>query len=191
MQHPFIRNINSYNLPEQKIIDLTVGNLRKYVPKNKLSETILIYITSQLLDPLDLLLQTEIFFRLDVNNDGKISKDDLIQELVKSSSMENAELEAKSIIRKVDTGNYGYVTYTEFLKAVLNIDFLASDFNILSAFDMFDQEGDGKITANELKIALQADERVSDNVWIEMISSADIDGGGILDLNEFKLLFRN
>ncbi|CAG9328010.1 unnamed protein product [Blepharisma stoltei] len=190
LNHPFIQKAKYNHSQTAEPVQAALNNLMTYPRKNKLAETILTYIASQLFYQSDISSLVEIFLILDADNDGKIDKDDLVEGLKKFLGKEvgGAE-EAENIIRIVDTGNYGYISYTEFIKAAIDYNTLVSAENLNAAFDMFDQEGDKQITASELKIALQADERVADNVWTEMVASADIDGGGILDQNEFRLLF--
>ena len=62
-----------------------------------------------------------------------------------------------------------------------------NDANLRDVFKLFDRNGDGKITARELKTAMSS----IDNADVpledcnEMINEADTNGDGVVDVNEF------
>ncbi|ESN90011.1 hypothetical protein HELRODRAFT_91150, partial [Helobdella robusta] len=54
------------------------------------------------------------------------------------------------------------------------------------AFALFDKDGDGSITASELKTVLKSlGHNVSDDECKKMIKKVDRDGNGLIDMNEF------
>ncbi|MCL4162107.1 UNVERIFIED_CONTAM: hypothetical protein GTU68_042331 [Idotea baltica] len=57
-----------------------------------------------------------------------------------------------------------------------------------NAFKMFDLDGNGKISKNELKQVLGKDDgykNYDDNYWDNMIKEVDINGDGEIDYSEF------
>eukprot|EP00362_Geleiidae_sp_MMETSP1317_P002179 CAMPEP_0201284714 /NCGR_PEP_ID=MMETSP1317-20130820/82212_1 /ASSEMBLY_ACC=CAM_ASM_000770 /TAXON_ID=187299 /ORGANISM="Undescribed Undescribed, Strain Undescribed" /LENGTH=69 /DNA_ID=CAMNT_0047605935 /DNA_START=1075 /DNA_END=1284 /DNA_ORIENTATION=- len=52
-----------------------------------------------------------------------------------------------------DTDNSGFVDYTEFVAATMDRHKLLSSKNLETAFNMFDKDGSGTITVEELKEA--------------------------------------
>jgi calcium-dependent protein kinase len=60
--------------------------------------------------------------------------------------------------------------------------------NLQLAFDKFDVNGSGLISAEELKEVLFGEEAFSDEVWKELIQEVDTNGDGVLDLKEFTQL---
>lgn len=51
---------------------------------------------------------------------------------------------------------------------------------------MFDKDGSGMISASELKQIFGQNQNIEENVWDELIKTADSDGNGEIDLKEFK-----
>ncbi|CAI9768437.1 unnamed protein product [Fraxinus pennsylvanica] len=145
-----------------------------------------------------------IFDIFDKNNDGMITLDELGQALgLLGLNMDLAELEIM-IQLHVQPGNSG-LTYKDFedLHVSLNnaffgleegVDEEAQDESDLSeAFKVFDEDGDGYISARELqvvlgKLGLQEGGEI-DKVE-QMISSVDSNHDGRVDFFEFKNMMR-
>eukprot|EP00358_Blepharisma_japonicum_P006024 CAMPEP_0202943850 /NCGR_PEP_ID=MMETSP1395-20130829/4441_1 /ASSEMBLY_ACC=CAM_ASM_000871 /TAXON_ID=5961 /ORGANISM="Blepharisma japonicum, Strain Stock R1072" /LENGTH=80 /DNA_ID=CAMNT_0049641859 /DNA_START=1149 /DNA_END=1391 /DNA_ORIENTATION=+ len=66
----------------------------------------------------------------------------------------NAEIESEHIMKEVDTDANGFIDYTEFLKATMDIKKVLSSENLKAAFKLFDRDGSGSISKNELKKVL-------------------------------------
>ncbi|CAL1539129.1 unnamed protein product, partial [Lymnaea stagnalis] len=64
--------------------------------------------------------------------------------------------------------------------------------DINKAFCLFDQDGNGKISRNEIRDVIKAIGRpMSDREIEEMMVNADIDGSGYIEFNEFLPLIAN
>merc|ERR1711933_717519 len=60
---------------------------------------------------------------------------------------------------------------------------------IEQTFKVFDKNGDGKITFDELKEVLtQLGEEVTDKDVMDMIKEADLNGDGAIDFEEFMIM---
>lgn len=58
-----------------------------------------------------------------------------------------------------------------------------------TAFKQFDADGSGKLDQQELRAAFEAAGRpVSDAIIKKCVSSLDLDGDGLIDLDEFRQL---
>uniref|UniRef100_A0A7S3KAG0 EF-hand domain-containing protein n=1 Tax=Euplotes crassus TaxID=5936 RepID=A0A7S3KAG0_EUPCR len=61
------------------------------------------------------------------------------------------------------------------------------DEELKNAFDLIDLNGNGRISAPELKRLFDsAGDKVTDEEVEEMIREADLDGDGLIDIDEFK-----
>ena len=61
------------------------------------------------------------------------------------------------------------------------------DQDIEKAFQIFDQNGDGIITAEEIKQTMSLlGENVSEAEVSDMLKEADLDGNGLIDFREFS-----
>ncbi|EIE92515.1 hypothetical protein RO3G_17113 [Rhizopus delemar RA 99-880] len=60
------------------------------------------------------------------------------------------------------------------------------------AFQLFDKDGDGSISANELGVVLRSfGMNPSDAELQDMVNDVDADGNGTIDFNEFLGLVKN
>ena len=83
---------------------------------------------------------TETFKRLDKNNDGKLSKEELIsgyQELSKMNK-KKAIIESAKVFQEVDIDKSGFIDYNEYITATLIIKNNLNKEKLKSAFDIFD-----------------------------------------------------
>lgn len=82
----------------------------------------------------------------------------------------------------------GTIKFEEFLQ-LLSRHYKESDENmdeLEKSFKMFDKNGDGTITKEELREAMiKFGEKMSDDEISEMLEAADVNGDGVIDYNEF------
>lgn len=63
--------------------------------------------------------------------------------------------------------------------------------NLLLAFEVFDKDGNGVITAEEIRDVLSDDFLADEKVWEDIIQEVDSNGDGMIDLKEFLDLMNN
>ena len=97
----------------------------------------------------------QAFDIIDRNKDGVITIDDL-HELMKSFGKELIHAELKDMIRHADADGNDEVDFTEFM-ALLSRQLRQNDLTdeLRAAFTLFDKNGDGFITKNDLGPILQ------------------------------------
>lgn len=140
---------------------------------------------------------TETFKRFDLNGDGKISHVELGTVLRSlGDNLTNSELE--NLVKEVDADGDGFVDLEEFI--ALNAlparvvgqesDSTCEQEALRSAFDVFDSDKDGYISAEELHEVLVrlGDENISMAECQHMINCVDKDGDRMVDFTEFKFL---
>lgn len=140
----------------------------------------------------------KVFELFDGNKDGKICCQDL-HRYMERMGIDMSEQEAKSMIRSVDSDCDGCVDFDEFyaLYKSLNDEVDGMDMGeeehdpLADVFKVFDKNGDGVITAEELHQVLKAlgiPEGRSLKDCRKMIQRVDSNGDEVIDLQEFKLM---
>ncbi|KAL5543139.1 hypothetical protein UlMin_010849 [Ulmus minor] len=134
-----------------------------------------------------------VFQMFDKNGDGRISKKEL------NDSLENLGIfipdkELSQMINKIDVNGDGCVDLEEFGELYQSImDERDGEEDMKEAFDVFDQNGDGFITVDELRsvlasLGLKQGRAVED--CKKMIMKVDVDGDGRVNYKEFKQMMK-
>ncbi|CAK9040440.1 unnamed protein product [Durusdinium trenchii] len=103
-----------------------------------------------------------------------------------------AGVDLEAIMEGVDSDGSGLIDYTEFLAATLDKKCYLQEDLCYTAFSVFDQDGDGHITLEEMKKILengsvdQAFGRSSE----EILKAVDTNGDGSIDFEEFMAMMR-
>ncbi len=79
----------------------------------------------------------------------------------------------------------------EFIRATIDKQLIFSDKRLEQAFKLFDKDGDGMISAKEIKNVLGKDADISNEAWKNIIKEVDINGDGEVSLEEFKKIMMN
>merc|ERR1719163_567800 len=91
----------------------------------------------------------EIFMALDWSGDGLISASEIRVGLIKAGVRMVPE-DLEQLLMDIDTDGSGEIDYTEFLAATLDAKVYTQEEICWTAFRIFDRDGDGLITAEEL-----------------------------------------
>ncbi|KLU81384.1 hypothetical protein MAPG_00474 [Magnaporthiopsis poae ATCC 64411] len=143
----------------------------------------------------------EVFDIIDKDGTGSISAEEFA-DAMESLGLSATDAEAQDIINDIDINKDGQIDFHEFLRAMahpetdraLNPNSQKPDMKkeqreLLQAFKVFDQDGSGSISPEELRQALrQLGDFYSDEEINDMISHADLDGNGSIDYQEFVQL---
>lgn len=128
-----------------------------------------------------------MFRKFDVNGDGKISSSEL-GSIMGSLGQPATEEELNNMIREVDADGDGHINLEEFIE--LNTkDVNPNEIieNLKDAFSIFDIDGNGSITAEELhNVMVSIGDKCSLAECKKMIRGVDKDGDGMIDFEEFK-----
>lgn len=92
------------------------------------------------------------------------------------------------MIAEVDTDRNGTVDFPEFcqLMAMKLVGNVSEENEILEAFKVFDQDGNGYISARELRTVMASlGRKLTDEEVDDIIREVDLDGDGQIDYEEF------
>lgn len=167
------------------------SKLRHFQSENKLKKAALNIIAGQLSEERIRELR-EAFEALDTNGDGQLSLAELKDGLGKTGLLRsNSDLER--IMDGVDSDGSGHIDYTEFLAATLDRRCYLTEDVCWAAFSVFDVNGDGKISREELGRMLGSGgiEHVvnCDNI-AALLKEVDTNGDGMIDFDEFMAAMR-
>lgn len=179
--------------PKAKDVNLQenfVDNLRSFRSQNKLKKAALQIIAGQLNDDQIKSLR-ETFMALDHNGDGLLTAVELKEGLAKAG-IKDMPPDLEQILKDVDADGSGIIDYTEFLAATLDKRQYIQEDVCWSAFRLFDRNGDGKISQEELKIVLadgEVNNVMGDHIQ-KLMKEVDTSGDGNIDFQEFMAMMR-
>ncbi|CAD8108765.1 unnamed protein product [Paramecium sonneborni] len=172
------------NLPQ---LTKVLNNLRTFRVEKKFQEAALTFMVNQMATSQEKQELLQQFQALDLNGDGRLSKDELIVGYSKVMSYTDAELEVAKLMKYIDQDKNGSIDYSEFVLATFNKVKLLEDARLEQAFRMFDKDGSGSISIDEIKGIFGSNETaVSDEVWKELLAEVDANGDGSISFQEFK-----
>lgn len=137
----------------------------------------------------------KVFKKFDANGDGRISASEL-QSLLKNLGSETTPEEVSRMMTEMDKDGDGFIDLKEFAEFHRGSEELVKDSSngnreLREAFDMYDKDKNGLISARELHTVLKSlGEKVSMKDCSRMISSVDADGDGHVNFEEFKKMMR-
>ena len=90
----------------------------------------------------------------------------------------------------VDIDKSGFIDYSEFVVAAMNEKNLLTDEKLQSAFKMFDKDGSGFISAEEIKEILGFGKTLGEEGVNDIIKQVDANGDGQISFEEFAAMMR-
>ena len=82
------------------------------------------------------------------------------------------------MFKEIDIDGNGSIDYTEFVMATMNEKNMMSNDKLMSAFKMFDKDGSGTISADEIRTVLGSDSSLSLSSINDIIKEVDENGDG-------------
>lgn len=129
----------------------------------------------------------EAFSLFDKDRDGKITSREL-GTVMRSLGQTPTEAEISDMINEIDIDNDGTVDFSEFITMMARRMKTSDDQEVIKeAFRVFDRNGNGLISAAELRHVLTSiGDKLTDEEADEMIRAADVDGDGQINYEEFS-----
>ena len=187
LKHEFFADdINPHNIFEDDVDSKNVLiSLKNYSQQSKIYQTVLAFLSHNFADKLELNKLKKIFYKIDLNLDGKLSKDELFIAF-KEAGMEMKNDQLNKVIESIDFDGNGYIEYEEFIRVTLPKEQLFTEDNLKSAFDMFDLDKNGTISLNEFKEILGIKKVKDKNVNKELLKEIPIHGDEEMTFEQFK-----
>ncbi|KAL3687151.1 hypothetical protein R1sor_013460 [Riccia sorocarpa] len=191
LSHPWAREGgDATDIP----LDISVlSNMREFVKYSRLKQMALKALATTL-DTEEIAALRDQFNAIDMDKNGTITLEEIKQALAKDMPWRLKETRVVEILKAMDSNRDGMVDFDEFVAATLHVHQLEESDSekwqrrSRAAFEKFDFDKDGYITAEELKIVLQATGTKGN--MDTLLEEADTDGDGRISLPEFQRLLR-
>ncbi len=194
LKHPWFKKFNGkslYSNIDEKTIIIYLNRLRKFEINSKFQQMVLAFIVHNIPNNNESKDILKIFRMFNINDDGKLTKKELFDGLIKYFNKEEIKKEIEDIFLLLDGANRGFIEYEEFLRATLDQKILLSDENLTYAFNFFDGDGCGKISVEKIK-KFFINDKVSEDVFRSIFNEIDSNKDGEIDYEEFKdMMFGN
>jgi calcium-dependent protein kinase len=170
-----------------------LGNMRAFKSKNKLKMAAIHVIADQL-DDLNIKGLREIFKSLDSNDDGTLTAKELQEGMAKAGgAIQESAADLLKLFASLDTDGSGNIDYSEFLAASLDRKLYEQQNACWAAFHVFDRNGDGKISKEELAQVLEngnVQQMMGAKAIESLMGSVDTNGDGFISFEEFMDMMR-
>ena len=173
------------NVLNEELVQNVIRNLTTFGETSKFQRAAIRYIVAQLLTQGDKNELMGIFKSFDVSGDGKINQAEFVSFCKKVFENQLTQDEIIAIMERIDTDKSGFVDYSEFLAAAMDRSKLLSAERLQSAFEAFDRDKNGKISAQELKAMLENGNKLEIEVYSKLIREVDQNGDSLVDFREF------
>jgi len=153
LQHPWITELSTITVDESSALD-ALDNLKGFRADQTLKAATYAFIASQLLSKTEKDNLARVFKAFDKNGDGKLSMDEVKDGYMDHYGRVMSDEDVEKMFRAVDSDNSGFIDYSEFVVAAMNEKQLTTNDKLQAAFKMFDKDGSGVISADEIKEVL-------------------------------------
>ncbi len=197
----FINKNKVNTIPKELAIQM-INNMKNYnKTDNLLYCAVIAYLVHHNSNDEQCIEAGKLFNKIDLNNNGKIEKNELKNGMMEYWKLSEKEIEKEVdlIYENIDTDHNGYIEYEEFIRAAIDPKIFMSKNYLKFAFKYFDVENTGVITFEEIKKRFlqnsnnknEAVERQLKNIY----DSIDINHDGTVSFDEFckmmKSILRN
>ena len=186
LKHPFFANIDLNNIYHEKIdLKEVLSSLKYFSKHSKFYQVVLAFLSHNYAEKTQLDKLKKIFYKIDTNLDGKLSKEELMN-AYKLAGIKIKKSQLDKIINSMDFDNNGYIEYEEFIRATIPKENLFTDVNLKTAFDMFDLDKNGSISLSEIKEVLGIKKNDDDKVIEELMNEVQRTGNQEINFQQFK-----
>ena len=175
-----IKNIFEDEVVTKNVLNSLKNNARK---TSKFYQIVLAYLSYNFQDKEHLQKLRNIFYKIDLNMDGKLSREELYI-AYKEAKIDITKKELNKILDCMDFDGNGYIEYEEFIRVTLPKEQLFTDINLKNAFDMFDKDKNGTISMDEIIEVIGAD--LDKDAIEELKKEVSYDGDKEIDFKHFR-----
>ncbi|KAK1355682.1 Calcium-dependent protein kinase 13 [Heracleum sosnowskyi] len=187
LEHPWI--VNAKKASNVPLGDVVKSRLKQFSLMNRFKRKAL-RVIAEFLSNEEVGDIKELFNKIDTDNDGIVSVEELKAGLQKFGS-QLAEADVQLLIEAVDINGKGTLDYGEFIAVSLHLQRMANDEHLHKAFSHFDKDSNGYIEPDELRDALMEDGADDcTNVANDIFQEVDTDKDGKISYEEFAAMMK-
>ena len=180
-------------IKDANLIDRMIENLKNYKRKSILQELAIAYLIHNFPDLEEYAIACNFFDKIDINNNGKISLDDLYVGLSIIKGDKIKDTDVLEIFANLDIDKNNYLSYEDFVRGAIDKNCLLDEKILSFAFKYFDKDDNGVITINEISYIFKdhlTSKYINEGLK-KIISEVDEDNDGKITYNEFCKLMRS
>lgn len=163
----------------------TLNLLEAFQTKNNFQKAILLYYVTFFDLKEERAKMLKLFKEFDVDHDGQISKEEILNSYKKYSKIPNAEEMVEKIFNKVDVNHHDQINFTEFMMAACDFHKCLSESELKKIFNIIDKNGDGTLSVDEIAEFFKLTGPENLNHIRKMMKEIDTNSDGIIQFSEF------
>ena len=184
LNHPWIKSAQNQNSAD---IDGALKMLKNFSKYSEAQDAVRDFVASQIISYNDSQYFIDNFQKLDSNNDGKITKEELMEHYSKTMSQKEAKIVVDKIFEVADRNKNGSIEFVEFIRGSMKKSSLLSIENVEKAFKLLDKDNNQNLSIGELQHLLGD---TADKAIRQLIQEADQNGDGQISFEEFLKLLK-
>ena len=192
LQHPWVVELSTVAIDESAAIS-ALDNLKGFKADTTMKQATFAFIASQLLSKNERDGLAKVFKAFDKNGDGKLSMQEVKEGYLEHYGKVMSDEEVETMFNAVDTDRSGFIDYSEFVVAAMNENQLTTNEKLQAAFKMFDKDGSGIISPEEIKDVLSfgGTNALSKEAIEAIVKQVDENGDGEISFEEFVDMMKN
>ncbi|CAD8156398.1 unnamed protein product [Paramecium octaurelia] len=159
-------------------------HMRDFKISSQLQTAMLIYIADNLMSDEDKKKLMDEFMKFDLNNDGQLSKEELLSVYSRTLPHDRALKEVNNIFKKIDANGSGKIDYQEFVIATIDQKKYFNKEKLMMIFQQIDSDHSGQLNKEELKKLLR-DMSIPIKKYEQLSRQLDSNGDGQINQEEF------
>ena len=192
-----LKTADLLNFLDPSNVKKILNNLSKYQPNKIIKNIALAYLVHNNPQNIEIEQANKMFNKIDINKNGKITKDELMLCLVMNgisiSDDENTNL-VDRIFNVIDSDKNNYIEHEEFVRGSISKETFMKEDVIKMSFRFFDKDDNGEITFEEIRDLFNEKDKgnkIKNEMLKEIIEEVDENNDGKISYKEFLKMMRN
>ena len=197
LNHPWFntQDIRNIDYLDDVTVQQMLSNLENYKSDNIIKCAVLAYLVHQNTNIKECMDASKLFNSLDLNHDGKLTKNELASGFMRYYNLNEAQANNKVnyIYKNIDTDDNGLLESEEFIRACINPNIFTSYNYLKVAFDYFDKDKDGTISVAEIEEKFYQSSKqtpATKQKLQNMFNQIDVNKDGFISFEEFSYMIK-